>query len=755
MRSYLAALALVVYAGAAVLRAGSAPSWALASLLIPAIALAWVWQRTALRDTTPSEQVRRPIVTASRASATGVTIAALGVVAPHLAASKAALSLGAGIASCAGLSALVQARGRTGLLAPRTISSTQPVALAGLAFATAFVLAARTAILDLPPFVLEGDRPLDAYVLAASGLGALGLFVAVAIQARHLRRLELGAPERLRSFAWLAGTMTSIAASLGGLGLAPVDVVLPIAAALTGAIACSVATARDPDSLGRLSARVLAIAVLAGPPALGSGAMLRVLPWAAVEIAVLGAALSSLGGLAAARLASRFTPAGDRWLRALEAARASSQNPDPDEAIERALFELRALAVGDMTPPFLVRLSPPTTITVDRAGYAQTTTATIPEKIADVTAEEPERVLSREVLEEACVRRADARPTLAWMSERDLGSIALLADGELPIGLLCLPHAPSAYETSLAEVKRLRTLADRLAAALAAGSRIARALEREEELRRTAARVEERYVALESQIDADRERAEALTRTIAERARRAVYSPAARTTAEAIEKSAKRREPLALIVPPGVDALPYAAQYHLASDRKGAGLHRYDGADPGLADLTLWRSADGSPLVRARGGTLLLADPQRLPLPVQSYLGAAADERVGLVVIVPRTVDALVASGDLDERLADLLGDRAVALPPLAMRAEDLRALVADHLVRVGLAYKGHPLGIDPAAFAVLVEHPWPGNDVELESVLVRAALACEGELVTRADLARAGLTSPLPQQTAGRRARA
>ncbi len=755
MRSYLAALALVAYAGAAVLRAAAAPSWALGLLGVPALVLALVWRATALRDTAPAEQARRPIVAAARASATGVVVLALGVFVPHLAASKAALAFGAGLASLAGMTALVQAGGRTGIVPPRALPATQATVLAGLSFGAAFVLAARTALLELPPIVLPGDRPADSYALSASGLGALGLFVALAIQAQRARRLELGAPERLRSFAWLAGTMTAVAAGLGALGLAPVDVVLPVAAGLTGAVASTVATARDPAALGRLSGRVLAVAVLAGPPALGAGAMLRVLPWAAVEISVLGAALSSLGGLFAARLASGVSPSHGTWLRTLESATASSRRPDPDETIERALFELRALSDDGGPPPFLVRLAPAMTITVDRAGYAQTQPATIPPHIAEVAAEEPERVLRREVLEEATVRRADARPALAWMTERELGAVALLEDGDLPIGLLCLPLPAQEHAATLAEMKSLRALADQIAAALAASSRIARALEREEELRRAAARIEERFAALESELESDRDRTEALTRTLAERADRAVYSPAARAAAEAITRIAKRREPLALIVPPGVDPLPFAARYHLGTDRRGGGLHCHDGSDPNLADLELWRSQDRSPLVRARGGTLLLASPERLPQPVQSYIGVATTDRLGLVVLVPRTVDTLVATGELDERLADLLGDRAVALPPLSARAEDLRALVGDALVRAGLAYRGRPLGIEPAALALVVEHPWPGNDLELESLLLRAALTAEGEVVTRADLARAGLVAPAPAPSPARRARA
>ena len=94
----------------------------------------------------------------------------------------------------------------------------------------------------------------------------------------------------------------------------------------------------------------------------------------------------------------------------------------------------------------------------------------------------------------------------------------------------------------------------------------------------------------------------------------------------------------------------------------------------------------------------------------------------------------------MSERLADLLGDRAVALPPLAARAEDLRALAMEHLSRIGVRLGARPLGLAPRALAALLEHAWPGNDAELYATLLKAALATEGEVVGPRELAKAGL---------------
>jgi DNA-binding NtrC family response regulator len=103
---------------------------------------------------------------------------------------------------------------------------------------------------------------------------------------------------------------------------------------------------------------------------------------------------------------------------------------------------------------------------------------------------------------------------------------------------------------------------------------------------------------------------------------------------------------------------------------------------------------------------------------------------VGLIVAVPQTIDALVAVGQMSERLADRLGDRAVALPALASRGEDLRALALEHLARIGTRLRGRPFGLDLHALTAVLEHGWPGNDAEMTAVLLRAALAAEGDVI-------------------------
>ena len=106
---------------------------------------------------------------------------------------------------------------------------------------------------------------------------------------------------------------------------------------------------------------------------------------------------------------------------------------------------------------------------------------------------------------------------------------------------------------------------------------------------------------------------------------------------------------------------------------------------------------------------------------------------------VPQTVDVLVASGRLSPVLADWLGDRTILLPGLAARSEDLRALALDQLAHVGMQVRGEPIGLDDAALELLIEHQWPGNDMELACTTLLAALQAKGPRVTRRDLIDSG----------------
>ena len=164
--------------------------------------------------------------------------------------------------------------------------------------------------------------------------------------------------------------------------------------------------------------------------------------------------------------------------------------------------------------------------------------------------------------------------------------------------------------------------------------------------------------------------------------------------------------PVTLLTPPGIDPVPYAALVHIAGRHPERPFVVVDAADPEEQQGAIWRDPESSPLCLADGGTLMILSVAALSAETQHYLAEALTERRSpaghaapldpIIVSVP-SIDVLVASGKLETPLADRLGDRAVPIPPLYARAENLRGLFVDRLARLGGVSEGGPWGSTPA----------------------------------------------------------
>jgi DNA-binding NtrC family response regulator len=141
----------------------------------------------------------------------------------------------------------------------------------------------------------------------------------------------------------------------------------------------------------------------------------------------------------------------------------------------------------------------------------------------------------------------------------------------------------------------------------------------------------------------------------------------------------------------------------------------------------------------AHGGTLFLDEVGELPLSLQAKLLRFLDQkevqRLGSVESVRIDVRVVAATNaDLAERVAagqfrsDLyyrLSAFPLELPPLAERVADIPAL-AGHFLRKAAA-ADQPPELSPEALRKLESHPWEGNVRELQQVMERAAILCDG----------------------------
>src|SRR6185369_15357255 len=97
-----------------------------------------------------------------------------------------------------------------------------------------------------------------------------------------------------------------------------------------------------------------------------------------------------------------------------------------------------------------------------------------------------------------------------------------------------------------------------------------------------------------------------------------------------------------------------------------------------------------------------------------------------------------------------------IQVPPLRERKEDIPQLAAHILARRRGAAKSfagsearYPQQITAKALSRLQSYRWPGNIRELENVLSRAAILCDGEVIRSHDLAMLGLDAGRPDARA------
>ncbi len=142
------------------------------------------------------------------------------------------------------------------------------------------------------------------------------------------------------------------------------------------------------------------------------------------------------------------------------------------------------------------------------------------------------------------------------------------------------------------------------------------------------------------------------------------------------------------------------------------------------------------------GGTLVIDEIDRLDITLQLRLadvlkrrvvrptGAAHGFRIDVRILAAsdRPLAGLVAAGEFDAELGQLLAGTQLLLPPLRERAGDIPALTRYFLGKIGNQPGLRQHSIADSALALLEAYDWPGNVRQLQAVLFRAAVFCTGE---------------------------
>jgi DNA-binding NtrC family response regulator len=166
------------------------------------------------------------------------------------------------------------------------------------------------------------------------------------------------------------------------------------------------------------------------------------------------------------------------------------------------------------------------------------------------------------------------------------------------------------------------------------------------------------------------------------------------------------------------------------------------GAFPGAFDRQI------GALQHCDGATLALDEIDRLPLSVQERLlesirksdvrpiGARHSFRIDARLIAASNLPLqdLVSEGHFLPELLEALSPTKVSLPPLRERIGDIPALARFFLARIGEQPGLRELGITDGALSLLAAYDWPGNVRQLQAVLFRAAVFCDGDALTSED---------------------
>ena len=109
-----------------------------------------------------------------------------------------------------------------------------------------------------------------------------------------------------------------------------------------------------------------------------------------------------------------------------------------------------------------------------------------------------------------------------------------------------------------------------------------------------------------------------------------------------------------------------------------------------------------------------------------------------IVAATNRDLPRAIAHGQFREDLYYRLNVFAIQLPPLRERRDDVLPLCDAFVAEIGRGLGRPPAGISRDARQLLVDYHWPGNVRELRNILERAAILCEGGLITAEFLALA-----------------
>ena len=163
---------------------------------------------------------------------------------------------------------------------------------------------------------------------------------------------------------------------------------------------------------------------------------------------------------------------------------------------------------------------------------------------------------------------------------------------------------------------------------------------------------------------------------------------------------------------------------------------------------------------QAQGGTLLLDEITEMDLSLQAKILRVLQEKeverlgsrktidldVRVVATSNRDLQQAVQAGQFREDLYYRLNVFPLQWLPLAQRPGDIIPL-AEHLIQKHISTGMPAVKLNASARHKLTQHRWQGNVRELENVIQRALILCEGNVIDSHDLMLESDTQIMPRQ--------
>ncbi len=151
----------------------------------------------------------------------------------------------------------------------------------------------------------------------------------------------------------------------------------------------------------------------------------------------------------------------------------------------------------------------------------------------------------------------------------------------------------------------------------------------------------------------------------------------------------------------------------------------------------------------AEKGTLFLDEISEIPITIQAKLLRAIESKeiipvgsnepqkvdVRIIAASNRDLSEEVKKGNFREDLFYRLNIIHIKLPSLSERPEDIPLLVNHFIQSFRVQMNRKIRGVEPDVMQLLINREWKGEIRELQNVIERAMIFCQGEMITLSDL--------------------